>query len=282
MIDYILECEGETRQEAEEKSLEILELKPEDIEFQPVNIGVLKRIFKNAPVVLRSVPRDKKPSQEVLARGIIHTLLYKLNIEAKVKTIEEEDGNLYMLLESEQSARIIGKHGRALDSLQFLLNLLVNKWTRQKEKRIILDVSSYRTERRKSIHAMCERVADKVARSGRSISLNYMSPYERRIVHLFLEEDKDVYTESMGVGVYKRVQVLPYKREGGRRQEGDYSNEDFNEVDGNAREEDEGYYEDDNRGNYDEEYSEKDDAHGNYKEDYDDNDDNDESLDKKD
>ena len=265
MIDYILECEGETRQEAEEKSLEILELKPEDIEFQPVTSGVFKRIFKNTPVVLRSIPRKRKIPRESITRGIIHTLLYKLNIEAEIKSIKEEDGNLYMSLESEQSAQIIGKHGRGLDSLQFLLNLLVSKWTRQKEKRIIIDVSAYRKERRKSIHALCDRVADKVARSGRSITLNYMSPYERRIVHLFLEEDEDVYTESVGNGVYKRVQVLPYdekKASGkGREEYQDYEGEDypeeeenFEERDGNRRKEEDYSEEDDNRGNYKEDY----------------------------
>ena len=181
-----------------------------DLKFEVVKQpNALQRLFKNQPVSLRSIPKDKDTiSQEKVARGILHTLLYKLGIEASISSISEEDGNMHITLESEQSAHLIGKYGRTLDSLQFLLNLLTSKWIKDRQ-RIALDVCGYRKKRKKSIEELCIKIANKVAKNHKSTTLNHMNPYERRIVHLFLEDDDRVYTESLGSGVYKRVCIYP-------------------------------------------------------------------------
>lgn len=240
MIDYILECEAASKKEAEEMSLNLLQVDASEINCETVTGGSgLKRLFKSQSVVLRVKPRNENLSQEVIARGILHTILYKLKIEASLVDIQEKEGNMYFYLESPQSAKIIGRHGRGLDSLQFILNLLVSKWTRHGKNRIILEVSDYRKKRKISIEAICEKMADKVCNEGRGVTLSYMSPYERRIVHLALEKDKDVYTESIGSGVYKRVKILPYEDED---DDGDYEEDSA----GNQKDYDEEYYDDNN------------------------------------
>ena len=211
MLEYLMECEGETRAAAEEKALEVLQLSANDVEFENVSSGGgLKRLFKNSPVLLRVFPKGKEVASSSIIRGIAYTLLYKLGGEAEIVDVAEKEGNVHLSLESPKSALLIGKHGRTLDALQFLLNLLVSRWD-HKSKRIILDVSDYRERRRQSIEALCEMVAGKVAKRGKPITLNYMSPYERRIVHLLLDNDDRVYTESVGDGTYKRVGVYPQK-----------------------------------------------------------------------
>ncbi len=235
MIDYLLEYVAQTRSEAEKKSLELLQLEAEDVTFESVSTGGLRRFFKSSSVLLRTIPRDRDAlSQKNVSRGVLHTLLFKMNVIATIDNIEEKEENVHMRLVSENSALLIGKYGRSLDALQFLLNLLVSKWIKN-NKRIILDVGDYRVRREKSIHQISRKVADKVSRTGRSIALNYMSPYERRIVHLFLENDEDVYTESSGTGVYKRVRIFPQRentsRDNRNTQDDIYKDEIENEED---------------------------------------------------
>ncbi len=228
MLPYLLEYEAKTRAEAEKRSLAILGLEAQDVKFETVSSsGGIRRLFAGSPVVLRTLALSEDISQESVTRGVIHTLLYKLGMEADISQIEERDDNLYVNLACEYSSILIGRHGRTLDSLQFLLNLLVSRKIRN-GKRIIVDVSDYRKRRRQSIEALCSKVASKVVRNGRPITLNYMSPYERRIVHMLLEDNEHVYTESIGNSVYKRVRILPEASEQYDDQEDDY---DYNDQD---------------------------------------------------
>ena len=276
MVNYLLEYEAETRAEAEQKSLEMLQLTSDDVKFEDISAGGgLRRLFKSSSVLIRTIPRKEKEEipQESAARGVLYTILHKLNIDGEIHSIEEQDENLYIRIDSEQSGLLIGKYGRTLDALQFLLNLLVSKWG-QDNKRMILDVGDYRVRRRRSLEEISEKSADKAARTGRSVSLNYMSPYERRIVHLLLDEDERVYTESSGDGVYKRVNIYPQKRRGhgNRRYEEEDRNRDY-EEDGN---DDRKYDEEDKNGDYEEDgndnrkYDEED-KNGDYEEDGNDN-----------
>ena len=232
MIDYLLECEAENRAEAEAKAIKILKgIEVEKVTFETLSSGGLRRLFKSAPVVIRVRPKTKDFPQEIIARGIVHTLIYKLGVEAEIQDIREKEDNLHVTLSSQKSAFLIGKHGRTLDSIQFLANLLVSKWIRN-NKRMIIDIADYRERRRKSLEELAVRIADKVASKGRCITLNYMSPYERRIVHLFLDDDERVRTESTGNGVYKRIQIIPdQEADGNRYDEEEYDGDDYGDND---------------------------------------------------
>ncbi len=214
MIEYILEIEASNRAQAEKEALEILQLGEDDVEFETSNSNAIKRLFKSSPSFLRVKCNPKKQiPQENIARGIIFTILQKMNLPAKVEGIEAQGDSIYISLATEESSCLIGKHGRSLDSLQFMVNMLVNKrYSGSKLKKIVIDISGYRKRRKKIIEELCEKVSEKVIKSGRVQTLNTMSPYERRLVHITLEANPEIYTESLGDGVYKRVRVYPKKK----------------------------------------------------------------------
>lgn len=219
MSYYLLELEGKARAEAESYALEKLGASREQVDFEASGgSSGLMRLVKRDQGVIRVLPNDKTPF-EVHVRGALLSIVQRLGIDAWVENVGERDENFYVELGSEESGFLIGKHGRTLDAIQFLVNLIVNTRTR-KGRRVMVDVESYRDRRHKSITRLAERMAERVARSGRAILLNYMNPYERRIVHLALENDDRVFTESDGNGVYKRVRVIPSSQRGRSFDEG--------------------------------------------------------------
>ncbi|MCR9143545.1 MAG: KH domain-containing protein [bacterium] len=232
MSYYLFEQEGKSRSDAEARALETLGVDAADVEFEELTVSRgLMRLVKREPVVLRVRPVNDLEA-EVHAKGVLMTVINKLGIDANILQVGERDDNLYVEIGSEDSGFLIGKHGRTLDAIQFLVNLIVNTRTRS-GRRIMVDVEQYRERRERSLKRLASRMAERVAKSGRPILLNYMNPYERRIIHLALEEDSRVYTESDGNGVYKRVRVIPTERKkggGGRRNSGDGRGRDENRI----------------------------------------------------
>lgn len=208
-MNYIYEAEGKNKAEAEKKALDVLGLKEEDVTFRtPENSrSGLLGIVSRKPVTVQVVPNESVPFEAVI-RGVVLTLIEKMGIECSIETIGEMDGNILVEVSSEDSGILIGKQGRTMDSLQFLVNLLLDSKYKN-GKRIMLDIANYREKRQRRLSRMAKTVADKVFKSKRSVALEYMNPYERRIVHLALEEDDRVFTRSDGNGVYKRVRILP-------------------------------------------------------------------------
>ena len=143
---------------------------------------------------------------------------------ADIEDFEDTDENYIVHIESEDSGILIGRQGKTLDALQFLLNLLVTPEL-QKRKRILVDVARYRERRKKKLTKLARSVGDRVAKSGRSVLLESMNPYERRIVHLTLEEDDRVTTRSEGNGLYKRVRVVILRTDGDDVEEEYYEEE---------------------------------------------------------
>jgi len=207
---YIYESSGKNKAEAEEQALEDLGLDRDEVIFEAVNSG-RSGIFgfvSRKPQMVRVFPREGMVSAEKIIEGTLLTIIKKMGIEAQVKQVGEKEGNIYVEIASEDSGILIGKHGRNLDALQFIINLLVDSRVRE-GRRVMLDVESYREKRKQSLTRLANSVAARVSRSRQSIALDYMNPYERRIVHLALEDDDRVFTKSDGNGVYKRVRIIP-------------------------------------------------------------------------
>lgn len=144
------------------------------------------------------------------AKEILLNILKKMGIEAGVKDIKEGSTRVYIELESAQSGLIIGRKGRTLEALQFLVSLFVNNLTKS-EKKIILDIESYRDKREKAIRRLSKDVAHKVIRTGKPWTMEPMNPFERRLIHLTLQNDSRVSTKSEGEGIYRKVKVYPNK-----------------------------------------------------------------------
>lgn len=115
----------------------------------------------------------------------------------------------YLLLDVEGSelGALIGRRGETLDNMQYLLRLMVNQKV-HKWKNIVIDVEHYKSRRVTQLTQLAERMADQVARTGRSISLEPMPANERRIVHMTLRDHPGVYTESYGDGGRRKVHIF--------------------------------------------------------------------------
>ena len=148
------------------------------------------------------------PSLEILmeAKEIVSELLRLMNMPAEVKVREE--GLLEIM--GDGTGLIIGKHGQTLDSLQFLLNRIVNK-SRQEPVYITLDTEGYRARHVNYLKSMALKMGQKARRTGQSVSLEKMNPYDRRIIHLALKNENGLNTKSIGEGIYKKVVIVPRK-----------------------------------------------------------------------
>jgi spoIIIJ-associated protein len=120
-----------------------------------------------------------------------------------------EHNERYLLLDVQgvELGALIGRRGETLESLQYLLRLMVNQRLR-KWKNIIVDVEGYKERRVVHLKQLALRTATQVASTGRAVSLEPMPPNERRIIHIALRDHPDVYTESFGEGERRKVQIM--------------------------------------------------------------------------
>jgi spoIIIJ-associated protein len=139
-------------------------------------------------------------------------LLERMGVRTEVEGFLKE-GNLYLEIKGDQEGILIGKHGRTLESLQMLINRMVNKRLKN-ALRVILDIDDYRKRRADSMAQMALRLGDKAKRTGHSQTAGPFNASDRRIIHLTLKEDPSLNTESLGEGELKKVRIIPTKKEG--------------------------------------------------------------------
>jgi spoIIIJ-associated protein len=147
-------------------------------------------------------------SHEILeaARKIITDILALMNMPAEVRI--KEDSIIEVV--GDGSGLLIGKRGATIDSLQFIVNRILNK-DREEPVYVTIDTEGYRKRHVDHLRAMAMKMGQKVKRTGQSVSLEKMNPYDRRIIHLALKNDSRVNTKSIGEGIYKKVVILPRK-----------------------------------------------------------------------
>ena len=136
-----------------------------------------------------------------------------MNMEVSITAVynaEEKEMNINM--EGTDMGILIGKRGQTLDSLQYLVSLVVNK-KKDDYIRVKLDTENYRERRKETLETLAKNIAYKVKRTKRAVSLEPMNPYERRIIHAALQNDKYVVTRSDGEEPFRHV-IISLKKEG--------------------------------------------------------------------
>ena len=149
-----------------------------------------------------------------IAQELLEQILEKMQEAATVQATQDED-RINLHIETADAGLLIGKQGQTLDALQYLVTKMLAKRSRRKV-RIAIDVEAYRTRHDEALTHLALKYGDKVKRSGKSVTMNPMNPYDRRIVHLALQRDKDVKTVSRGEGLYKKVVISPVKKREGQ------------------------------------------------------------------
>jgi spoIIIJ-associated protein len=147
-----------------------------------------------------------------IAKQLTIGLLERMGIKTEVEGFLKE-GNLYLEIKGDQEGILIGKHGRTLESLQMLINRMVNKQLNN-SVRVVLDIDDYRKRRSDNIAQMAHRLGEKAKGTGHSLTVGPFNAYDRRIIHLTLKEDPSLETESLGEGELKKIKIIPMKQEG--------------------------------------------------------------------
>ena len=143
-------------------------------------------------------------------RAFLTGLLEHMDCRAQVKVYEEEKNRYKVILEGQRLGALIGRRGETLDAIQQLTNYAVNSG-RDKRVRIHVDAENYRAKREQSLESLANKVAGKVLKYRRSVTLEPMNAYERHVIHAALQEKEGVTTYSIGTEPNRRV-VVAYER----------------------------------------------------------------------
>jgi spoIIIJ-associated protein len=200
-----VEISAQSVDEAVEQAL--LELNANELE---VDIEVLEEpkkallgLFggKNAKVRV-----TKRISPEISAKEFLSNVLGKMDIQGEV-TVKLKQNSMFIDVSGDDMALLIGRRGQTLDSLQYLISLVVNK-DREDYLRVILDTENYRQKRKDTLERLAYKLASKAKKIKKDISLEPMNPYERRIIHSALQNNKMVSTKSEGEEPYRKVIIV--------------------------------------------------------------------------
>jgi spoIIIJ-associated protein len=208
VADYV-EKEAKTVEVAIEEALSEMNIEKEDADIEVLDEGS-KGLFgliggRNALVRVY-----KKVDYEEIIKSFLYPVFDVLGIDGDID-ISVENNALNVKLSAENIGIIIGRRGETLDALQYLLGLAVNRQS-DKFMRVTLDVSNYREKREETLIRLAKKLADKVERTKKNITLEPMNPYERRIIHATLQDYGQVETYSIGDEPNRKV-VIRYKRE---------------------------------------------------------------------
>ena len=224
------EFSAKTADEALTEALIQMETTSDQIDYEVIEeekSGILGLFSK--PAVIRV--RKKESVVDTVHNFLTKTFeAMKLVVDINID-YDEDASTLNIELKGEEMGMLIGKRGQTLDSLQYLTSLVANKKKAENYIKVKIDTENYRQRRKETIENLARNVASKVKKTGRTAFLEPMNPYERRIIHSELQNDKYVDTHSEGEEPHRKVVVtlnkefaseLP-KRNNYRRRNGNYS-----------------------------------------------------------
>ena len=160
------------------------------------------------PAVLGEEVRDEKSEQ---IRTFLSGLLEHMDAKAEVKVYEVEKNRYKVILEGEKLGALIGRRGETLDAIQQLTNYSINRGGESKRARVQIDAENYREKREESLERLAQKVAGKVVKYRRNVTLEPMNAYERHVIHTALQDSQYITTFSIGTEPNRRV-VVSYDR----------------------------------------------------------------------
>ncbi len=209
MDDYI-EVRAKTVDDAVTEALLKLETTSDKIEYEVIEKGSsgFLGLLGAKPAVIRV---RKKFNLVDNVETFLKDLFRAMNMEVTSDIdYNEDDRTMNIVFSGDEMGILIGKRGQTLDSLQYIISLVVNKES-DSYIRVKVDTENYRERRKETLETLAKNIAYKVKRTRRSVALEPMNPYERRIIHSALQNDRYVETHSEGDEPYRKV-VVTLKR----------------------------------------------------------------------
>jgi len=205
MADFI-RVEGKTVEEALTEATVILGTTSEMIDYEVIEKGSNGFLgIGSKPAIIKA---RKKMTLVDKAIEFLENVFEKMGILVNVQgNMNDEEKTVEINLTGSDMGNLIGKRGQTLDSLQYLTSLVVNKET-EEYIRVKVDTENYRERRKETLENLAKNISMKVKRTKRPVKLEPMNPYERRIIHSALQDDKYVYTKSEGEDPFRHVVVM--------------------------------------------------------------------------
>lgn len=206
MMDYV-EVTGKTVDEAINNALDQLNLTSDRLEYEILdkgNVGFLG-LINSKPARIKAW---KKITLEDKASDFLNKVFSAMKLQVEIViNYQPEEKVMSIELTGDEMGVLIGKRGQTLDSLQYLTGQIVNQET-EEYVRVKIDTENYRERRRETLENLAKNIAYKVKRTKKSVSLEPMNPYERRVIHSALQNDRYVCTKSEGEEPYRHVVVM--------------------------------------------------------------------------
>lgn len=214
-MSQVVEKTGKTVQEAINLALEELNASLDNADVEVLEEGS-KGLFGIGSKVAR-VRVTLRNIQNNQAEKFLQDVFSKMNVAVDIETEENEEA-MTLKITGKDSGIIIGRRGETLDALQYLTSLVVNK-NREDYKRVTVDIENYRQKREETLVRLANRLAERVIRYRKNVTLEPMNPYERRIIHSTLQNNKMVETYSVGDEPNRKVVITLKQQAGYRRQQ---------------------------------------------------------------
>ncbi|EPY2272609.1 RNA-binding cell elongation regulator Jag/EloR [Clostridium sporogenes] len=201
----VIEMTGKTIEEAINHGLMELNTSKDKVEIKVIDEGS-KGFLNFIGTRPAKIEMNLKKDYEKEVRDFLESILKSMNVEANINIKEKKDV-IKIDLSGSDMGIIIGYRGETLDSLQYLVSLVINKDQSCDYKRVILDTENYRDKREETLKKLARRLGHKVRETGRPVKLEPMNPYERRIIHSELQNNNYVETYSEGEEPFRKVVI---------------------------------------------------------------------------
>lgn len=206
---------GKTTEEALENASRELALPLEELNFdilEPGSAGIFGLVGGKKAKIKITLEKQEEVINENglrLAQEALETILELIPVETIV-IAEQTDGKISLSIEGDKSGLLIGRRGKTLDALQYIVNKIVNK-ALDKKTYVVVDSENYRKRREESLTQLALKMGDKAKKIKKPVTTNLLNPHDRRIVHITLQDDNDLDTKSRGDGLLKKIVIIPKK-----------------------------------------------------------------------
>lgn len=206
-MDKYIEIKAKTLEEALQKGQEQIGLPLDEMHYEVVQAGSKGGLFgigsKNTVVRFEVKQSDNK------IKEFLSDIFSKMGMDVKIN-LNETDDEINIDLEGENMGVLIGRRGETLDALQYLTRLVASR-KEKNHKKISIDIENYRKKREETLNKLAEKLADKVIKNRRSITLEPMNPFERKVIHAALQNNELLNTYSIGEEPNRKI-VIAYKK----------------------------------------------------------------------
>ncbi len=205
-----VEIEAKTAQEAIEKACEHFHLSEEELDIEVLesrSAGIFG-LAGNKKAKIRVTP--KRDSSITLGHEILTKIISLISPDTKISA-EKKGDDIVLNIEGNNPGILIGPKGKTLEALEFIINKAVNKAS-EKKVRVIVDAENYRQRREEFLKRLAFKMGEKAKKTRKTVTIDPMSPHDRRIVHLVLKGDYQLQTKSDGEGFFKSVFIIPNKK----------------------------------------------------------------------